>query len=100
MNIEQTIHGDLVISYTDVRTPEDRVFAREIIHRWEIAPVFASAADRLIKALGDHKWRGEKASDIRAALEDLAGYVEDFGEDDAGPGRDTSDDDDYNEAGA
>ena len=85
MNIEQTIHGDLVISYTDVRTPEDRVFAREIIHRWEIAPVFASAADRLIKALGDHKWRGEKASDIRAALEDLQGYVDDFAGDVGGP---------------
>ena len=78
MNIEKTIHGDLIVSFTDVRSPEDRDFANEVSQRWEIAPVFAHASGRLLEVFKGHKFRGEKGQETKAILEDLQGYVDDW----------------------
>ena len=76
MNIEQTTHGDLIVSFQDVRSPEDRAFAQELLARWVIAPVVIEGVKRLILELAGHKFRGEKGQAVRAALGHMADYLE------------------------
>ncbi len=78
MNIEQTNKGDLIVSHKDVTSREDSIFAREVVDRWSFSPTIAEAAGRLLSALDGHKFRGDRAPEIKEAIEKMAYHVDNW----------------------